>query len=104
MDLDNRLGLRITPAEVRLQPSYEDGYAWAVTNHKGHLLERSLSNGTVGLYDAICEELNKSIEAVHPETLIKDSVCSYESNVSHLLPSEKEDGEGQAVVNEARWV
>lgn len=77
--------MRITPAEVRLQLSYEDGYAWAVTSQKAHLLECSLSNGTVGLYDAICEELNRSIEAVHPEAMIADTaVCSNEDKVSHL--------------------
>jgi hypothetical protein len=30
------------------------------------LMKTSLSNGTVGLYDAICKEIGRSIEAVRP--------------------------------------
>jgi hypothetical protein len=67
--LDKRLGLHIAPSEVRLQPSQDDGYAWSITDHSAHLLQGSLSNGSVGRYDAICAELGVSIEAVRPEVL-----------------------------------
>ncbi|KAH1310236.1 hypothetical protein KXW65_006032, partial [Aspergillus fumigatus] len=62
----DRLGLRIQPQAVRLQPAPEDGYTWSVTDSKAHLMKTSLSSGTVGLYDAICKEIGRSIEAVRP--------------------------------------
>ncbi|KAJ5972501.1 uncharacterized protein N7479_002419 [Penicillium vulpinum] len=65
----NRLGLDVAPSQVRLQPLVEDGYAWSVTESKKSLLQSSLSNGTVGLFRAICEELGRSLEAVTPQTL-----------------------------------
>ncbi|CAG8268407.1 unnamed protein product [Penicillium salamii] len=67
--IHNRLGLDVAPSEVRLQPPVEDGYAWSVTESKKSLLQSSLSNGTVGLFRAICEELGRSLEAVTPQTL-----------------------------------
>ncbi|CEL11902.1 hypothetical protein ASPCAL14996 [Aspergillus calidoustus] len=67
--IHKRLGLHIAPSEVRLQPSQDDGYAWSVTDRSAHLLQGSLSNGSVGRYDAICAELGVSIEAVRPEVL-----------------------------------
>ncbi|KAH8430174.1 uncharacterized protein LDX57_007844 [Aspergillus melleus] len=72
MDLDYRLGLRINPNEVRLQPAPQDGYIWSVTDSKAHLLETPLSNGTVGLYEEICRELGRSLEAVRPAVLQGD--------------------------------
>ncbi|KAG2026553.1 hypothetical protein GB937_001334 [Aspergillus fischeri] len=68
----NRLGLRIAPSKVRLQPSPDDGYAWSVTDKSAHLLRDSLSSGSVGQYEAICEGLGVSIEAVHPEVVMDD--------------------------------
>ncbi|KAJ5155671.1 hypothetical protein N7492_008491 [Penicillium capsulatum] len=64
-----RTGLLVPPNRVRLQPSVEDGYAWSVSTSKEHLLKTSLSNGTVGVYQAILQELGRSIEAVKPQTL-----------------------------------
>ncbi|EDP53656.1 hypothetical protein AFUB_048420 [Aspergillus fumigatus A1163] len=55
-----------TISAVRLQPAPEDGYTWSVTDSKAHLMKTSLSSGTVGLYDAICREIGRSIEAVRP--------------------------------------
>jgi hypothetical protein len=63
---DDRLGIKIDPQAVRLQPAPEDGYAWSITDSKRHLLKSCLSNGTVGLYDEICKEIGHSIEAVRP--------------------------------------
>ncbi|KAJ5291401.1 hypothetical protein N7478_000652 [Penicillium angulare] len=64
-----RLKLSVAPSRVRLQPSAEDGYAWSVAKTSAHLLETSLSNGTVGLYNNILEELGRTIEAVDPKIL-----------------------------------
>ncbi|KAL2801504.1 hypothetical protein BJX63DRAFT_438789 [Aspergillus granulosus] len=63
---DDRLGIKLDPQAVRLQPTPEDGYAWSVTDSKRHLMKTCLSNGTVGLYDEICKEIGQSIEAVRP--------------------------------------
>ncbi|KAJ6105192.1 hypothetical protein N7523_010279 [Penicillium sp. IBT 18751x] len=67
--LGERVGLVVPPNRVRLQPSVEDGYAWSVSKSKEHLLRTNLSNGTVGIYQAIQQELGRSIEAVDPQTL-----------------------------------
>ena len=79
--------MRIAPSEVRLQPSQDDGYAWSVTDRSAHLLQGSLSNGSVGQYDAICAELGVSIEAVRPRVLM-DVGPTYlgEHDVSPLSP------------------
>lgn len=69
LTIDERLGLLVAPSQVRLQPSTQDGYAWSVTKSKESLLQTSLSNGTVGLYQAIREELGRSLEAVSPRIL-----------------------------------
>ena len=79
--------MRIAPSEVRLQPSQDDGYAWSATDGSAHLLQGSLSNGSVGQYDAICAELGVSIEAVRPEVLMDDRpTCLGEDDVSPLDP------------------
>ncbi|KAJ5085224.1 hypothetical protein N7532_009995 [Penicillium argentinense] len=48
--LNDRLGLVVAPSQFRLQPPVEDG-------------------GSVRLFQAICQELGRSLEAVTPETL-----------------------------------
>ncbi|KAJ5297294.1 uncharacterized protein N7443_008187 [Penicillium atrosanguineum] len=70
--IDERLGLLVAPNAVRLQPSAQDGYAWSVTKSKESLIQTSLSNGSVGLYRAIREELGRSLEAVSPRILRQD--------------------------------
>jgi hypothetical protein len=52
---------------VRLQPSPEDGYAWAVLEGKKYLLATNLGNGTVGRYQDIRQSLGLSLEAVTPQ-------------------------------------
>ena len=47
----------------------EDGYAWSVTEANAWMLRSNLSNGTVGLYRAICDALGQSLEAVTPQVL-----------------------------------
>ncbi|KAJ5039134.1 hypothetical protein NUH16_008915 [Penicillium rubens] len=67
--IHDRLGLVIAPAQVRLQPPPEDGYAWSVTEPMAFLLQSNLSSGTVGLLQTICKELGRSLEAVSPQVL-----------------------------------
>ena len=59
-----KLGIRIPPGQVRLQPRPEDPYLWSFPPSKSHLFKTSLSQGMIGLYEQICEELNRSIKAV----------------------------------------
>jgi len=67
--LDDRLGLAVAPGMVRLQPQPEDGYSWSVTKSNAALLKSSLSTGTISLYQSICNELGRSLEAVPPQML-----------------------------------
>jgi hypothetical protein len=87
MTTDERLGLRVDPRQVRLQPSTDDGYSWSVTDSQKYLLQSSLSRGTVGLYRAICEELGRSLEAVRPQTVhrsqTENDVDKTKGKVSH---------------------
>ncbi|KAJ5135379.1 uncharacterized protein N7515_004657 [Penicillium bovifimosum] len=73
---DERLGLTVAPGRVRLQPSAGDGYAWSVSKSQEYLLKSNLSNGTVGLYQAILDALGHSIEAVSPPTLRESNAGS----------------------------
>ncbi|CAG8890709.1 unnamed protein product [Penicillium salamii] len=53
----------------RLQPRPEDGYAWSVTRANAGLLKSSLSSDSTSLYQLICRELGRSLEAVNPQSL-----------------------------------
>ncbi|CAG8120979.1 unnamed protein product, partial [Penicillium salamii] len=64
-----RLRLVVAPERVRLQPRPEDGYAWSVTRANAGLLKSSLSSGSTSLYQLICRELGRSLEAVNPQSL-----------------------------------
>ena len=68
---DQKLGIRIAPGQVRLQPRPEDPYMWSFPPSKSHLFKTSLSQGTTSLYEQICKELNHSIEAIpRPEKMV----------------------------------
>ncbi|KAJ5346190.1 hypothetical protein N7452_004194 [Penicillium brevicompactum] len=74
--IHDRLGLTVAPGRVRLQPSAADGYAWSVSKSQEYLLKTNLSNGTVGMYQAIRDALGCSIEAVSPQTLREPDASS----------------------------
>ncbi|CAG8245402.1 unnamed protein product [Penicillium salamii] len=65
----DRLHLVVAPERVRLQPRPEDGYAWSVARTNAGLLKSSLSSGSTSLYQLICRELGRSLEAVNPQSL-----------------------------------
>ncbi|CAG8890539.1 unnamed protein product [Penicillium salamii] len=65
----DRLRLVVAPERVRLQPRPEDGYAWSVARTNANLLKSSLSSGSTRLYQLICRELGRSLEAVNPQSL-----------------------------------
>ncbi|CAG8337805.1 unnamed protein product, partial [Penicillium salamii] len=65
----DRLRLVVAPERVRLQPRPEDGYAWSVARTNAGLLKSSLSSGSTRLYQLICRELGRSLEAVNPQSL-----------------------------------
>jgi hypothetical protein len=67
--LDDQLRLVVAPERVRLQPRPEDGYAWSIARTNAGLLKSSLSSGSTSLYQLICKELGRSLEAVSPQSL-----------------------------------
>ena len=86
--LDQRLGLQISPNNVRLQPRPDDQYSWSFAESQCHLFKSSLSNGSVGTYQALCSELGRSIEAVPPH-ILQDSVQIDDHIVPHDSQAEK---------------
>lgn len=74
MPTDERLGLAVPPTRIRLHPSPADGYTWAVAASQRELLDCSLSNGTLGKYQAICEEIGDSLEAITPHEAVSRTV------------------------------
>jgi hypothetical protein len=67
--VDERLGLTIAPAQVRLQPFPSDGYSWSATGTSATLLEKNISSGNIWFYKSICQELGRSLEAVPVQVL-----------------------------------
>jgi hypothetical protein len=67
--MDERLGLTISPAQVRLQPLPSDGYSWSATGTSAALLEKNISSGNIWFYKSICEQLGRSLEAVPVQVL-----------------------------------
>ncbi|OQD76742.1 hypothetical protein PENANT_c121G08801 [Penicillium antarcticum] len=84
--IHERLGLTVAPNRVRLQPSAADGYAWSVSDSQKRLLKTNLSNGMVGLYQAIRDALGCSIEAVSPQTL-QEFDAGFDREMSAKTPS-----------------
>lgn len=68
---EDRLGLLIEPAQVRLVPGLNDPYCWRYPPHLRQFSTRNMSNQTVGVYKALCREVKvkKSIKAVARDSL-----------------------------------
>lgn len=64
---DERLGLEVSPDKIRLHPSRDSGYEWSVADSQQYLFEKELSNGNIGIYRSLMEELGHSIEAIRPQ-------------------------------------
>ncbi|KAF4997710.1 hypothetical protein FDECE_12017 [Fusarium decemcellulare] len=64
--INQSLGLKIDPADVRLIPSEEDPYRWKRTSQKEHLFEKHLSKLSVGPLMELCREVGISFYAIHP--------------------------------------
>lgn len=65
--LVERLGVKVEPQDVRLQPSEDSCYAWSVMPGKEYLLDTNLGRGCTGLYQEIQQHLGSTIEAVTPQ-------------------------------------
>ena len=66
---ETKLGISITPEQVRSRPTADDPYRWRVVpNLKGHfnhsLLQKDLSKHSIGAYRKIYYAIGKSLEAV----------------------------------------
>lgn len=68
--MDSRLGIKIKPVDVRLNPREIDFYSWRVTQGKEELYSRvfakNLSDHSTGTYRLLCREVGKSFQAVPP--------------------------------------
>ena len=63
-----KLGIKIKPAQVRLQPGVEDGYVWSLVPEKEHLFKeylftKQLSKHSYGAYAELCCGVGVSSEA-----------------------------------------
>ena len=85
--LDSRLGLVVTPLEVRLHPRQDDAYKWSVLPHKEHLFKNNLSKLTAGLYTQLIQGVGVFFEAVpnNPTRTIAST------SVARSVPDEPED-------------
>jgi hypothetical protein len=68
---EDRLGLLIEPAQVRLVPGLNDAYCWRYPPRLRRFFKRNMSDQTVGVYKALCREVEvtKSIKAVERDAL-----------------------------------
>jgi hypothetical protein len=62
------LGIKIEPAQVRLQPGIEDGYVWKPVPNNEHrfkkeLFGKQLSKHSIGAYTELCRGVGVSFEA-----------------------------------------
>ena len=54
---EDRLGLLVEPSQVRLVPGPNDPYGWRYPPHLRRLFKRNMSDQTVGVYKALCREV-----------------------------------------------
>ena len=67
---EDRLGLFVEPSQVRLVPGPNDLYGWRYPSHIRKLFKRNMSDQTVGVYKALCREveIKRSVNAVARDT------------------------------------
>ena len=58
------LGLDIPPAQVRLRPKFEDGYAWRIEPASQHLFSKGLSKLSTGAYRELISRVGSSFRVV----------------------------------------
>jgi hypothetical protein len=61
---EDRLGIVVEPAQVRLMPDIGDGYMWAALPEKEHLFTKQLSKHSTGAYTELCRGVGVSFEAI----------------------------------------
>lgn len=66
---DSKLGLHISPVDVRMHPRNKDGYRWSVLPQKEHLFEKNLSKLSTGIYTQIMQGIGVFFEAVSKNPL-----------------------------------
>jgi hypothetical protein len=60
---EERLGIIVDPAKVRLQPGIEDGYEWKPLPGKEDLFAKPLSKHSIGAYMELYRGVGVSFEA-----------------------------------------
>jgi hypothetical protein len=91
---DERLGLRVRPSEVRLQPSEKDAYSWLFSNATSHFFDRQLSDMSTNMYIELSNGLEcRDIRAIRNEA---QSPCPSEVRTSiHELEADTHNLEKQ---------
>ncbi|KND89337.1 hypothetical protein TOPH_06084 [Tolypocladium ophioglossoides CBS 100239] len=72
--INNRLGIKLNPSDVRLTPRATDLYSWQPVRGKEELFStmfskifaKGLSDHSVGTFQLLCSEVGESFEAVLP--------------------------------------
>lgn len=62
--LENRLGIKIEPSQVRLITRADDPYTWKVLPEKRHLFLKNISDHSIGAYKELCKGIGVAFEAV----------------------------------------
>lgn len=69
--MDERLGIAVTPSEVRLNPRPLDGYSWkACPGHESFfdlVFAKNLSDQSISTYRLLARHVGKTYEAVSAE-------------------------------------
>ncbi|EOA82642.1 hypothetical protein ACJQWK_04764 [Exserohilum turcicum] len=81
--IEQQLGFRIDPLEVRLITSSDDPYTWSYMPEKAHLFQKHLSKHTMGACVELYDEVGKTFEAVRTAAAPHDIFdCQTEVDVS----------------------
>jgi hypothetical protein len=76
--LDNRIGIKIKPLQVRLITRADDPYTWKVLLEKKHLFMKNISNYLIRIYKELCKGISVAFKAVPINTTtktgLKDSI------------------------------
>ncbi|KAK0721746.1 hypothetical protein B0T26DRAFT_824787 [Lasiosphaeria miniovina] len=83
--IHSRLGIKIIPANVRLNPRTNDPYMWRVLPGKEEFFAKvffkKLSDHSISTYRLLCKEFGKTFEAVEPSPQ-----CVTQKHISSVAP------------------
>ncbi|KAI0810065.1 hypothetical protein GGR55DRAFT_151276 [Xylaria sp. FL0064] len=62
--IEAKLGLRLSPSQVRLHTTREDGYSWKMLPEMQHVFSKNLSDHSIRAYKDLCDNVGVTFEAV----------------------------------------